>query len=113
MWALMKLSAAEIVALLSNDRLDGDPLPILSGAESDVELHELMARFSQRCPVGRRGPHCPFRLLDGLSWTSLKNLLANMDRKTMLEIFQMELDSRRACLAAAKPRIPYAKHTLL
>ena len=102
----MKLSAAEIVAVLSKDRLDGDPVPILSGAESDVELHELMFRFSQRCPVGRRGPNCPFRLLDGLSWTSLKNLLANMDRKTMLEIFQMELDNRRGCLAAADSSLP-------
>ena len=96
----MKLSAKEIVAVLSKDGLDGDPLPVLSGAESDGELHELMSRFSQRCPVGRRGHNCPFRLLEGLSWTSLNNVLANMDRQTMLEIFQMELSHRRACLVA-------------
>lgn len=74
----------------------GNALSAVTGEETDEELRALAVNFTGQCPVGRQHCQCPFRLLNAISYASLKNLLASMNRESLLELFAMECDCRTA-----------------
>jgi len=85
---------------------EGEPQSLIAGTETLAELREVIVGFSEGCPAGRNHPHCPFRLLSGLSYDSLTNLVNSMSRETCLDLFQQELQCRsqaggpgRTCMA--------------
>jgi hypothetical protein len=65
-------------------------LSAITGHESDEELRELVLEFCRRCPAHMQHNHCPFHLLGGLPPDTLKNLVKDMNRQTMLYLFESE-----------------------
>ena len=72
----------------------GEPLSLITGKESVEELRELIVDFSEACPAGQNHPHCPFRILSGLSYDSLEKLVKSMPRETCVAFFEQELKCR-------------------
>ncbi len=83
LWDLMKAS------LVTVDRA-AEPHSVLSGQETDKELRELVLQLTQRCPVGELNRHCPFYTLNGLSYETVKNIVEQMSRNSLLEMFDEE-----------------------
>ena len=84
----------------------GEALSLITGRESVEELRELIIDFSEACPAGQNHPHCPFRILSGLSFVSLENLVKNMPRETCINIFDQELKCR------SQARLPCQRKTV-
>ena len=73
---------------------DGKLLSAITGAERDENLREMVLRMSEGCPLERCCLHCPFRILQSLSCSALKKLVAGLDRPALLELFRMERECR-------------------
>ena len=69
-------------------------MSLLAGDETLEELREMIIEFSEACPIGRNHPYCPFRILSGLSYDSLTNLVSTMSRDTCIALFEQELKCR-------------------
>jgi hypothetical protein len=81
----------------------------LMGTESDEELRVLALKFTQYYQLDQRADHNPFRMMSGLTRESLHKLIGEMNRETILFLFESECEYRNrkqagpAQNAAAKP----------
>jgi hypothetical protein len=78
---------------------DGKYLPVITGRESDEDLREMVLQMSQSCPLNLACLHCPFRILQGLSYASLNKTVAGLDRTGCLELFALESACRNQVAA--------------
>jgi hypothetical protein len=60
----------------------------LSGEITDVELREAILTRIQRCHSDELSGGCPFRLLRKISYLSCLNLVAGMQRETMIDLLK-------------------------
>jgi hypothetical protein len=86
--------ALEIRKRLEATGVAGEPLSLLTGKETLAELKRMILVLCQVCPGGRNHPHCPFRVLSGLSHFSASRLIQAMPRESCLHLFEMELQCR-------------------
>ena len=73
---------------------EGKLLSAITGDESDAELRRLVVKLSNQCPLEKDHEDCPFRMLQGLSNVALENVVNQMDRQTLLELFKRETECR-------------------
>lgn len=73
---------------------DGRLLPAVTGEETDEELRELVFRLAEQCPIGKKHPHCPFCMLGGLSLNSLRTFATSLNRRALLNLFELERNCR-------------------
>lgn len=73
---------------------NGEHLSLLTGGESLEELKDLIILLCQECPAQQSHPHCPFRIMSGLSYASLTKLVEDMPHKSCVNLFEMELNCR-------------------
>ncbi len=73
---------------------DGKFVSPLEGGETDAELREMTIQFTEKCPAGEHHSHCPFRVLSGVSYAALTNLVASMNHESLIELFEMERECR-------------------
>ena len=64
--------------------------PVVTGAESEEQLRELVLQISTNCSALGTGQQCPFQLLAGLSWSSLRTTLDQMKHSQLLGLFELE-----------------------
>lgn len=69
---------------------DGKYLPAITGDESLEDLREMILHMSEACPLGQNCMYCPFRIMQGLSSTTLEELITGLDRLGCLDLFAME-----------------------
>lgn len=69
-------------------------LSLLAGNESVAELRNLIALLCQECPASRNHFHCPFRVMSGLSYATMTEVVKNLPRESCLSLFEMELNCR-------------------
>jgi hypothetical protein len=84
----------------------GEPLSLLTGAETLPELKDLMLALCNACPAGKAHPHCPIRILSGLSHVAVTRLIQSMPRESCLNLFELELECRSrndSCHADSSP----------
>ena len=85
--------------------LGGGPLSLLTGTETLAELRNLIINYSEACPEGLHYPHSPFRMLSGLSYASLCNLVNHLPYDTCVSLFDQELECRAAAvLGCSEPK---------
>jgi hypothetical protein len=84
---------------------DGQLLSAITGEETDDELRELIFCLAERCPVGKKHPHCPFCMLGGLSLNSLRTYATSLNRRALLDLFDLERNCRnyRPALPCGSP----------
>lgn len=75
---------------------DGKLLSAITGQESDALLRRLAIQLSNQCPVGVSHGKCPLRMLQGLSNVALDNVVQQLDRQTLLELFEKERECRNS-----------------
>lgn len=75
-----------------------------TGEETDAQLREMVIRNVDKCNAETGGTHCPFRVLRGLTSTTLKNTLLEMKRKALLELFDMACECRKTNNRLHRPR---------
>ena len=73
---------------------NGEHLSLLTGSESLEELKDLIVFLCQDCPAWQNHPHCPFRIMSGLSYASLTKLVEDMPHTSCVNLFEMELNCR-------------------
>lgn len=78
---------------------DGKCHTAVAGVETDEELRDMAAKLTCECCAERSFKQCPFCRLKGISYPSLKNLLATMNRRGLLELFAMARDCQHGCKA--------------
>ncbi len=86
----MASNADAIVARVNTVGPDGKLLPATTGKESEAELKEMVLWFTEKCPRQQYHQHCPFRILEGLSYNSLQNLVNGLSREAALGLFELE-----------------------
>jgi hypothetical protein len=84
---------------------NGQPLPAITGQESDADLREMILQMSGACPLNHSCLHCPFRILQGLSYSSLNKIVDSLDRASCLELFNLE----QACRSDPEGHCPPKK----
>lgn len=78
----------------------GEFLSLLTGKETEQDLREIIFHLaqsfqhSQLCPAGRAHQQCPFRIMAGLSHSTVKNLANSMSPRDCQHLFEMELQCR-------------------
>jgi len=72
----------------------GESLSLLTGDETLEELEKLVLFLSLKCPADKSHPHCPFRALSGLSYSSLKHLIRDISMSSCQDLFELELHCR-------------------
>lgn len=73
---------------------EGKPLSLLTGQETLAELRNMIVELSREGPTGLENPGCPFRMMSGLTYASLTNLVNHMPREACVDLFEMELNCR-------------------
>jgi hypothetical protein len=91
MWTLWDA----IRATLSVVNREGEPHPLLTGRETDAELRRLAVQLAQRCPAGEFNRHCPFYTLNGLHHETAKNIVEQMSRESLVDMFEDERQCRK------------------
>ena len=86
----MASNADAIVARVNTVGPDGKLLPATTGKESEAELKEMVLWFTEKCPRKQHHQHCPFRMLEGLSYTSLQDVVDGLSREAALGLFELE-----------------------
>lgn len=84
----------QTVARISLRGQDGKLMSAITGNETDHELRALVLRFTEHYECDQSADHNPFRMLSGLSRESLHRLIADMNRETMLFLFESECECR-------------------
>jgi hypothetical protein len=85
---------------------NGELLSFLAGNETEKELRDLIFlvvqafQNTQLCPACKTHSECPFRIMAGLSHTSLKNLVNTMPVADCVKLFELEWQCRTNCLKA-------------
>ena len=82
---------------------NGKQLSLLAGTETLDELKYLILQLTRECPAQRNHPHCPFRLLAGLSYGSAVRMINDMSRETCLNLFELELNCRSQAQPPDRP----------
>lgn len=72
----------------------GEHLSLLTGGESLDELKGMIILLCQECTAGQNHPHCPFRIMSGLSYVSVTRLVKGMPHESCLNLFELELNCR-------------------
>jgi hypothetical protein len=72
----------------------GDLLSLVDGGETDQELKDLVVQLALKCPQNNAHFQCPFRILGGLSYTSMNSIVQTMSRKACLSLFELERECR-------------------
>ena len=72
-----------------------EPRSVLTGRETDAELRELALKFSRQCPVGELNRRCPFYTLNGLHHETIRSIVEQMSRESLIEMFEDERICRR------------------
>lgn len=80
--------------LSAADRVS-EPRSVLTGRETDDELRDLVLHFARQCPVGEFNRYCPFYVLNSLHHETLKNIVGQMSRTSLLELFEDERQCRK------------------
>jgi hypothetical protein len=76
-------------------------LAAVTGNEPEEKLREAILNLVLVARAAPHQPHCPVRMLDGISTAALNGLVANMPRAALMFVFEEE----RKCRAAARPGI--------
>ena len=66
------------------------PWPLPTAQKTLDELRDLILELSRTGPAQHSQPTCPFRILSGLTYTSLTHLVGGMSRETCLNLFEPE-----------------------
>ena len=90
----MIISRNRAVARMKIKDADGNFLSAITGSESDAELRELITNLACHCFECGSRAHCPFQMLNKLTYESRKQLVDTMQRPTMLMLFETELECR-------------------
>lgn len=92
----MPLNWPAIIQRVSTRGSDGKLLSAVAGSETDLELREMVLRFTDGHLTCPQRSECPFHLLTGLTYNSLKQTVENLPRQVMLDFFEMEHECRNA-----------------
>ena len=98
----MNTSDKEIKGRLAASGSWGEPLSLITGQETVEELREMIIAFAEACPTGQNHIFCPFRILSGLSYDSLTNLVRHISRESCVGLFEQELACRSRADAACR-----------
>ena len=85
----------------------GEHLSLLAGTETLEEIRQIIIWLALRCPADQNHPHCPFRIMSGLTPNSEKNLVNKLSLEECRGLFNMELECRSQtdvpCQSTVKP----------
>ena len=90
----MNTSDEKIQRRLAARGARGEPLSLITQRETLAELREMILEFSEACPAGQNHPHCPFRIMAGLSYDSLVSLINHLPQEACVNLFDQELACR-------------------
>src|ERR1017187_8979117 len=90
----MKDLASEFRKRVAARGPQGEHLSLISGNETLEELKSLILFLCQECPAGQNHPHCPFRVMSGLSHASVTRLVKGMPRESCENLLELELNCR-------------------
>lgn len=90
----MKDSATELRKRMEARGPLGEHLSLITGQETLEELKSMIIYLSQECPVHKSHPHCPFRVMSGLSYSSVTLLVKGMPHESCVNLFELELNYR-------------------
>jgi hypothetical protein len=71
---------------------------LVRGDETVDELRHIVTVVINKCPLERRHPHCPFRMLSGLGYHSMRNLVGTLSKEQCMALFEAELKLRAEAL---------------
>ena len=91
----MILSWPETKRRIAVPAADGLYFPAFTGTETDAELRELVLQMARNCRQKYSHPICQFRMLLGLSFPAMQNLLNNMERSALLDMLNEECFCRQ------------------
>jgi hypothetical protein len=66
----------------------------LVGNETDEELRTLTLRFTRHYCLDQGPDFNPFRVLSGLPWGAINQMIAEMNREAILFLFESECEYR-------------------
>jgi len=91
----MMLSWPETQRRICFPATNGQYLPAFTGNETDTELRELILQMARHCRREHSHPICQFRMMLGLSFPAMQNLLNNLSRAALLDILKEECFCRQ------------------
>jgi hypothetical protein len=84
-----------IKARLTAGARQSEPPSVLTGKETEAELRGMALQLCRQCPIGDLHRHCPFHTLNGLPHESVKGIIEQMTRESLLEMFEEERICRK------------------
>jgi hypothetical protein len=86
----MKTWRENLVTRARQTNAAGEYVSFIDGNETVEQLRELVMHLTLHCPLGLHQSGCPFSILSGISYESLKQAIGKMSREDCIDLFEME-----------------------